>query len=278
MVTVAAIVLLLAGAQRIVSTAPSITEMLYALGLGGRVVGVTTFCHYPPEAAGKPKVGDYLRPNIESIVALRPDLVVVETTGIRRAERLPALKLNVLEVDDGTLAGIYDSIRKIGAAAGVADRAAAVCARMQAELRRIRDRTAGQPARRLMFVAGRAPGRLEDIIVVGRGAHLNELIEIAGAANAFGDVATAYAKVSIEQVLARNPEVIVDMGEMAQTAGVTEEQKRAVVALWEGQPALAAVRARRVFAVASDIFMVPGPRVVEAARELARMAHPEVSF
>jgi ABC-type Fe3+-hydroxamate transport system substrate-binding protein len=129
-----------------------------------------------------------------------------------------------------------------------------------------------------MFVAGRAPGRLEDIIVVGRGAHLNELIEIAGAANAFGDVATAYAKVSIEQVLARNPEVIVDMGEMAQTAGVTEEQKRAVVALWEGQPALAAVRARRVFAVASDIFMVPGPRVVEAARELARMAHPEVSF
>ncbi len=275
---IAAALLLLAGAQRIVSTAPSITEMLYALGLGERVVGVTTFCHYPPEAARKPKVGDYLRPNLESIVALRPDLVVVETTGIRRVERLPALKLNVLEVDDGTLAGIYDSIRKIGAAAGVADRAAALCVRMQSALAEIRSRTAERPRRRMMFVAGRAPGRLEDLIVVGRGAHLNELIEIAGAANAFGDVATAYAKVSIEQVLARNPETIVDMGEMAQTAGVTEEQKRVVAALWERQPALAAVRGRRVFAVASDIFVVPGPRVVEAARELARMAHPEVTF
>lgn len=275
MVTATALLWLL-GAQRIVSTAPSVTEMLYALGLGDRVVGVTTFCHYPPEAAQKPKIGDYLRPNIESIVALKPDLVVVEITGIRRVERLPALKLNVLEVDDGTLAGIYDSIRKIGAAAGIAERAAALCGKMQAALDDIRRRTARWPRRRMMFVAGRAPGRLEDLIVVGRGSHLNELIEIAGAVNAIGDVAAAYAKVSFEQVLARNPEVIVDMGEMAQTAGVTEAQKRAVVALWERQGTLAAVKQRRVFAVASDIFVVPGPRVVEAARELARMAHPEV--
>ena len=275
---IAAAFLLLAGVQRIVSTAPSVTEMLYALGLGDRVVGVTTFCHYPPEAAQKPKIGDYLRPNIESIVALKPDLVVVEITGIRRVERLPALKLNVLEVDDGTLAGIYDSIRKIGAAAGIAERAAALCGKMQAALDDIRRRTARWPRRRMMFVAGRSPGRLEDLIVVGRGSHLNELIEIAGAVNAVGDVAAAYAKVSFEQVLARNPEVIVDMGEMAQTAGVTEAQKRAVVALWERQGTLTAVKQRRVFAVASDIFVVPGPRVVEAARELARMAHPEVTF
>lgn len=275
---IAAVLLLLAGAQRIVSTAPSITEMLYALGLGERVVGVTTFCHYPPEAARKPKIGDYLRPNLESIVALRPDLVVVETTGIRRVERLPALRLNVLEVDDGALAGIYDSIRKIGAAAGVPERAAALCGKMRAALEEIGRRTAGLPRRRLMFVTGRAPGRLEDLIVVGRGSHLNELMAVAGAANAFGDVAAAYAKVSLEQVLARDPEVIVDMGEMAETTGVTEEQKRVVVTLWQRQTPLAAAKQRRVFAVASDIFVVPGPRVVEAALALAQMAHPEVPF
>jgi len=160
----------------------------------------------------------------------------------------------------------------------VAERAAALNARIQAALDEIRRRAAGLPSRRVMFVAGRAPGRLEDVIVVGRGSHLNELMGIAGAANAFGDVAAAYAKVSFEQVLARNPEVIVDMGEMAETVGVTEAEKRAVVALWERQPALAAVRQRRVFAVASDIFVVPGPRVVEAARELARMAHPEAGL
>jgi iron complex transport system substrate-binding protein len=275
---IAAAVLLLLGAQRIVSTAPSVTEMLYALGLGERVVGVTTFCRYPPEAAAKPRIGDYLRPNLEAIVALKPDLVVMEATGIRRAERLPALKLNVLEVDDGTLAGIYESLRKIGAAAGVPERAAALRSNMQAALEDLRRRTRGLAPRRLLFVAGRTPARLEDLIVVGRGSYLNELIEIAGARNAFADVGAPYLKVSLEQVLARNPEVIVDMGEMAQTAGASEEQKRAVVALWERQPALAAVRERRVFAVASDIFVVPGPRVVEAARALARMVHPEAGL
>ena len=274
----ASAVMLCAEPRRMVSTAPSVTEMLYALGWGDRVVGVTTFCRYPPEAARKPKVGDYLRPNLESILALKPDLVIVETTGIRRTERLPALRLKVLEVNDGTLAGICDSIRKIGAAAGVPERAAALCRQIQAALEDVRRSTAGWPRRRLMFVAGRAPGRLEELIVVGRGSHLNELIDIAGAANAFGDLAAAYAKVSLEQVLARNPEVIVDMGEMADTAGVTEEQKRAVLALWNAQPALAAVKRRGVFAVAADAFVVPGPRIVEAARELARLAHPEVKF
>lgn len=263
---------------RIVSTAPSITEMLYALGLGDRVVGVTTFCHYPPEAASKPKIGNYLRPDLETIVALRPDLVVMERTGVRQAERLPALKLNVLEVDDGTIPGIYESIQRIGAAAGVPDRAAALCAEIRGGLDQIRRRLAQLPRRRILFVVGHTPGRLENLIAAGRGSYLDQVIELAGAANIFRDAVATYPKVSIEQVLARNPEVIVDMGEMAQTTGVTEQQKRAVVALWNRYPVLAAVKQRRVFAVASDIFVVPGPRVVEAARAFAQMAHPEVQF
>jgi iron complex transport system substrate-binding protein len=263
---------------RIVSTAPSITEMLYALGLGDRVVGVTTFCHYPPEAASKPKIGNYLRPDLETIVALRPDLVVMERTGVRQAERLPALKLNVVEVDDGTIPGIYESIQRIGAAAGVPDRAAALCAEIRGGLDQIRERLAQLPRRRILFVVGHTPGRLEDLIAAGRGSYLDQVMELAGAANIFRDAVATYPKVSIEQVLARNPEVIVDMGEMAQTTGVTEQQKRAVVALWNRYPVLAAVKQRRVFAVASDIFVVPGPRVVEAARAFAQMAHPEVQF
>ncbi|MEK7408881.1 MAG: cobalamin-binding protein [Acidobacteriota bacterium] len=257
--------------RRIVSTAPSITEMLYALGLGDRVVGVTTFCHYPPEAAGKPKVGDYLRPNVEIIVSLRPDLVIVERTGVRKTERLPALKLNVIEVDDGTLAGIYESIERIGAAAGVPERAAVLNARIRAELEAISRRAARVPKRRVMFVLGRTPGRLEDLVVGGKGSYLDEVIRLAGGENVFAGAAVAYSKVSLEEVLARNPEVIVDMGEMAQTVGVTEARKKAVVALWSRYPSLAAVNERRVFAVASDIFVVPGPRVVEAARALAAM-------
>ena len=264
--------------QRIVSTAPSATEMLYALGLGDRVVGVTTFCHYPPEAARKPKIGDYLHPSLEAIAGLRPDLVVSEASGVRHAERLSALHLNVLEIDDATLAGIYDSIRRIGQAAGVAARADAVCAGMRAQFDAIRAGVAHLPRRRVLFLVGRTPGRIEDLVAAGRASHLDELLEIAGGENVFRDSIAAYAKIPLEELLARNPEVIVDMGEMSETVGVTEEQKRAVVALWGRYPSLAAVRQHRVYAVASDIFVVPGPRVVDAARALARMLHPEAGL
>lgn len=258
--------------ERIVSTAPSVTEMLYALGLGNRVVGVTTFCRYPPEAATKPKIGDYLRPNPELIAALKPDLVIVERTGIRQAASLRSGPYQVLEIDDGTLAGIYDAIERIGRAAGVEDRAAALKARIRAELAALAERAAALPKPRTMVVVGRTPGRLEGIIVAGRGCYLDELIRLAGGQNAFADAVSAYSKVPLEQVLARDPDVIVDLAEMT-ASGLSEERKRAVVALWRQQPVLSAVRQGRVFALASDVFVVPGPRVVEAARILFKIIH-----
>jgi iron complex transport system substrate-binding protein len=260
--------------RRIVSTAPSITEMLYALELGDRVVGVTTFCHYPPEAASKPKIGNYLRPNVEVIVALRPDLIIVEKSMIQQTLWLPRLKLNVLEVDDTTVEGIYESIRAIGRATGAAPKAEAVCVGMKSEVESVRRRAANLPPVRILFVVGRTPGRIEDLIAAGGSSYLNEILTIAGGRNVLGDAAMGYAKVSLEEVLSRDPDVIIDMGEMAQTVGVTEEQKRAVVRLWGRYPNLKAVRTKRVFAVASDIFVVPGPRVTDAARQLAGLLHP----
>ncbi len=271
-------VLLAAGPARIVSTSPSITEMLYAMGLGDRVAGVTTFCHYPPEAARKPKIGNYLQPSMETIVALRPDLVIAEVTGVRRAEKFAVLGVKVIEVDDGTIAGIYDSIARIGKATGAQGAANALVGRLRGSLAEVRQRTAKLPPRRVVFVVGRAPGRLAELVVAGKGSYLEEVMALAGGKNIFGDTLAQYSKVTVEELLARNPEVIVDMGEMAETVGVTEQAKRAVVALWGRYPSLAAVKQRRVFAVASDIFVVPGPRVVDAAREFARMLHPEAGF
>jgi iron complex transport system substrate-binding protein len=264
--------------QRIVSTAPSITEMLYALGLGDRVAGVTTFCNYPPQAAKKPKIGTYLRPDVEMILSLRPDVVLAEKSMIRQAITLPTLRLNVVELDDATITGIVESIRQIGALCGVPERAGKLCSSIQGGLDSVRQRTKGLPRRRVLFVVGRTPGRIEDLIAAGSSSYLNEVMEIAGGENVMADAAIAYAKVSLEEVLVRDPEVIIDMGEMSRTVGVTEAEKRAVVALWNRYPNLTAVRRKRVFAVASDIFVVPGPRVIEAAREFGRLIHPEVKF
>lgn len=263
--------------KRIVSTAPSITETLFALGVGDRVVGVTTFCRYPPETARIPKIGNYLRPDVEAILALRPDLVIAEKTMVRQAISLPDLKLRLLEVDDTDIRGVLESIRAIGEATGATPAAELLCRRIQTELEDIGRRTSSLRRRKVMFVVGRTPGRIEDLIVTGQGSYLDELIRIAGGENVFGDARAAYAKVSLEEVLTRSPEVIIDMGEMARTSGVTERQKEEVVRLWRRYPSLRAVQDKRVFAVAADIYVVPGPRVTEAARELARLIHPEAS-
>jgi len=260
--------------QRIVSTAPSITELLYALGLGDRVVGVTRYCRYPPEAQLKPKIGDYTSPNIEAIAALRPDLIVVQTNPIHLAARLSNLKLHVLEINQENIAAIYKSIHDISAATGTEPAAAKLTSSIRDGLDKTRARVSTLPGVRMMFVIGRSPDRLDGLVVAGRASYLNEVIEIAGGENVFRDAMAAYPKVSLEEVMARNPEVIVDMGDMADTVGVTEAHKRTVIALWDRVPTLAAVKQHRVFAVASDIYVVPGPRVVDAARAFAEMLHP----
>jgi len=262
--------------QRIVSTAPSITELLYALGLGDRVVGVTRFDRYPAEAQGKPKIGDYTSPNLEAIASHRPDLVIIQTNPVRLAEKLGTLRLKVLEVDQENIAKLYNSFRVVGDATGASAQAARLVDSVRTQLEAIRARTARLPRTRIMFVVGRSPNRLDGLIVVGRASYLNEIIELAGGENVFRDAVAAYPEVSLEEVLARNPETIVDMGDMADTVGVTEAHKQDVVALWGRLGSVAAVKQKRVYAVAADIFVVPGPRVVEAARAFLQMLHPEV--
>jgi iron complex transport system substrate-binding protein len=258
--------------RRIVSTAPSMTETLFALGLGDRVVAVSQYCHYPPEALKRPKIGSYLRPNVEAIVGLRPDLVLLQAkTPDSVAGQLARMKLPVLEVEHGDLERMFAGMREIATRCGVPERGVKLESEIRARLDAIRRRTAGRPRRSLVFIVGRSPGRLDNLIAVGKGSYLNELIAIAGGVNSLATTALPYPKLSLESMLGLNPDVLVDMGDMAETVGVTEEHKRHVVDLWRRQPALKS----RVFAVASDIFVVPGPRVAEAAEAFEQMLHPE---
>ena len=266
----------LAGApQRIVSTAPSITEMLYALGLGDRVVGVTNYCHYPPEAKLKPKIGDYTSPNIEAIAALKPNLVIIQTNPVHLAERLQALHLKTLEINQDNIATLYNSIRVVGAATGTEPEATKLIDGIRAKLAAVHQRAASLPRSRVMFVIGRTPNRLDGLVVVGKASYLNEIIETAGGENIFRDAPAQYPSVSLEEVLARNPSVIVDMGDMSDTVNVTPEHQGQIVDLWQRMNSIRAVKQHQVFAVASDIFVVPGPRVVNAAESFFGMLHPD---
>ena len=261
--------------QRIVSTAPSITELLYALGLGDRIVGVDRFSRYPPEVLRKQKIGDYANPNLEVIASLRPDVVMIPTNPVKLAERLGTLRLKVLEIDQEGIAKLYDSFRIVGQATGTVEQAAKLTSSVRGQLDAIRTRAAPLKRTRMMFVVGRTPNRLDGLIVVGQASYLNEIIALAGGENVFRDAVASYPAVSLEEVLARNPDLIVDMGDMADTVGVTDQHKREVTSLWERLTNVAAVKQHRVFAVASDVYVVPGPRVVEAAKAFLAMLHPE---
>ncbi|MBI1352898.1 MAG: ABC transporter substrate-binding protein [Acidobacteria bacterium] len=264
--------------QRIISAAPSVTEMLYALGLGDRVVGVTTFCHNPPEAREKPKIGDYLRPNVEMIVAMRPDLVVALAEHGELIPQLERLGLKVLPLRHNNLEGVYRSLEELAEATGVPERGTALVTKIRADLEAVRARARGLERRKTIFIVGRTPGAIQDLMAVGQGPFLNELIEAAGGVNLFAEAGQFYPRIPREEILAGRPDVILDMGDMAVTDAVTEEHKRAVAALWKREfPDLPATRAGRAYAVADDRFVVPGPRVAEAAALLFRLIHPEAA-
>lgn len=264
--------------QRIVSAAPSITEMLYALGLGDRVVGVTEYCDFPPEVEQKAKIGSYLNPSMETIVAMRPDLAVVLEEHGALIEKLERVNVPVLAVQHNDVAGIYASLRAVADRVGVRPEAERRIAEIRTALERVRTKSVGLKKRKTIFVIGRTPDTLSNLVCVGRGSFLNELIEAAGGINALADTVAFYPRISREALLAGGAEVVVDMGDMSGNVDASDEHKRSVVKLWQnGFPDMPAVRAGRVYAVDDDRFVVPGPRIGETAELFFRMIHPEAT-
>jgi len=257
--------------QRIVSTAPSFTETLFALGAGPRVAAVSTYCHYPPEVNKLPRIGSYLSPDIEAIVRLQPDLVLVHAEHPQALAQLAKFGVRTLALKNTSLDETLSSILEIGAATGLKQQGIELERSIRAKLSAIEKQAAGKPRRTLLFVVGRTPGRLDGMIAVGKGSFLNEVIHIAGGRNVLSDSPVTYPRISIEAVMRLDPDVIVDMGDMAVTTGVTEAHIQSVVKLWQSQSEIRAVKEKNVFAVAADIFVVPGPRVTETAEAFSRM-------
>ncbi len=261
----------LALVARIVSTSPSITETLFALGLGDRVVGVSSFCRFPADVVRLPKVGSFLRPDTELIARLRPDLVIVHTGPNDVPRQLSTLGVTSIAVERGTLASVYSSIRAIGTAAGVGDRAEALVVRLQGRLNAVRAAAATRPAKKVLVIMGRQPGTLSDLIAVGRGSYMNDLVTVAGGVNVLDDPRLPdYPRISMETVIRLAPDLIVDAGDMGDTVEEHIRRQPTTERLWRQQVNVKATQTNGVHAVTSDAFVVPGPRVVEAAETLAR--------
>ncbi len=267
-----------APSNRIVSTAPSITEILYSLGLGSRVVGDTTFCTYPPEARNKPKVGTFLQPDYERILSLRPDLVLIIKNPIGVTQKLRSLGLNAEELDQDKVGDIFDSLLRVGALTGKQAEASRLVASLRAQLDEVRVAAAARPSRSTLFLVGRSSGTLQGMVGAGPGTFIDELLQIAGASNALAGAPMQYPNVSLEQILTRDPEVILDLGDFAHAEGHTGQPEAMIQALWAAYPRLRAVRDHHVRVIDTDVLVRPGPRMAEAARILLSLVHPEVQL
>lgn len=252
---------------RIVSLAPSITEILFAIGEERRLVGVTQFSDYPPEADALPRVGSYVHPDLERIAALRPDLCIAIKDGNPReaAERLEGLGISVYAVDPRNLDSVMRTILEVGRLLNRGERASTLVEGMRRRIEYVKSRVekaSGRPA--VFFQIGITP-----IVAVGTNTFIHELIELAGGRNLTAGP-TPYPRFTREQVLAMAPEVLIIT---SMTRGGAFEQ---VKAEWLRWPQMPAARDGRVHLVDSNIFDRPSPRLVDALELMARLTQPSL--
>lgn len=246
--------------------------MLFAIGAGDRVVGVSNFDRYPPEAARKTRVGGLLDPDFERILSLRPDLVVVYGTQSGLLERLRRAQLPIFSYTHAGLADITETIRQIGDRVGRRDAAAALASRIERDIAGIRARTSTRPRPKTMIVFEREPGTLRGMYASGGTGFMHDMLEVAGGADVFADVKKESLQVTSEVALTRAPEVIIEVRSGPEWTAARIAREREV---WRGLPSLPAVHAGRIYVLADEVMSIPGPRVPQAILQLARVLHPE---
>jgi iron complex transport system substrate-binding protein len=258
--------------QRIVSLVPAVTEMLYAIGAGPRMAGVSSFDTYPPEVKALPKVGGLLDPDLERIISLKPDLVVISGTHAELGTQLEQAGIATFAYALGDLGNVSRTIRVLGAATGSDWQAELVIRTIESRLEAIRERVKGQPKVRMMLVFGRQPGALREIYVSGGVGFLHDLVELAGGDNVFGQVKREGVQATTEAILSSAPDAIVELryGRSFAPGEIDRERQS-----WNALSAVPAVRNRRVYLLVGDELVVPGPRVADTAERIARVLHPE---
>jgi iron complex transport system substrate-binding protein len=251
---------------RVVSLAPSITEMLFALGLDEQIVGVTEFCDYPAVARSRAKVG-YANPNVETIIALRSDMVLAPKDFLRPdlQAKLEQLKIPVFVLDATTVEDIPLQLHTLGNIFEKISVANEVTQRMRQRMAELKLKVETVPAKRALYVLNSQP-----LISVGPGSFIHQMIGLAGGINVAAGAGVAYPRLSMERVLKEDPEVLIFPSGEVETVPRSEQQQ------WRRWESLSAVKHQRFHEVSSSLLNRPGPRIIEGLEQLARAIHPEL--
>jgi iron complex transport system substrate-binding protein len=260
--------------QKIVSHVPSITETLFALGLGERVVGVSDYCDYPEAAKSKRSVGNYFNPSIENIVALDPDLVLTDghSESIKQLDELEP-PITYIVIDPKDIDGIFKDIELLGKITGVENEAGRLIEDMEADISRVVRRVKGAPPVRVIYIIDATD--LNNPWTAGPGSFIDSLITMAGGENIAAQAQGAWVQFAIEEIVSSDPEVII----------VDTSHGSAIVSLEElkvqlrGHPAwreITAVKKDKICPIDGDLLNRSGPRIVQGLEEMARIIHPEL--
>jgi iron complex transport system substrate-binding protein len=258
--------------HRIISLVPATTEMLFAMGAGDRIVGVSNYDRFPPEVQRIKKVGGLLDPDVETLLSLKPDLVIVYDTQADLKRQLERAQVPMYHYIHRGLADIMETMRALGARIGAKTPADAAATRVEQQLEAVGRRVAGRPRPGTLLVFGREQGTIRRVHASGGYGFLHDVLELAGGTDVLNDLHKQSVEMSTEMILTRKPDVIIELhyGNSLKPAAMDAERL-----VWNALPSLPAVRNKRVYLLAGDEFVVPGPRIVVAAERFARTLHPD---
>lgn len=257
--------------QRIISIIPALTEVLFAIGAGPRVVAVGSFDDYPPEVKKLERVGALLDPDLERILSLKPDLVTVYGSQADLLRQLERAGVPTFLYRHAGLADVSTTILELGARVGQPKEAEALTTAIRQHLDRIRERVARRSRPRTLIVFGREALALRGIYASGGRGFLHDMLTVAGGDNIFADVQRESVQASSELILARRPEIIIEL----RVGDTPPDQQQKEIEVWNRLSSVPAVQSKRVFFLTDARTVVPGPRVAEGTELLARALHPE---
>jgi iron complex transport system substrate-binding protein len=252
--------------KRIISVVPSATEMLFAFGAGDKVIGIGDYDSYPPEVNTRPRMGGLLNPNIEKIIELRPDMVVTYGSQEVLRQRLVSLGIRMYPFTHGSIGETLRFMTDLGRTVGSEQQANAIYERIQRAFEEVR---VNAPTKRpkVLIVHNRAAGVMGSFYSVGSRAFQHELLEIAGGENVFADVDKEVIQPSIEQIVSRRPDIIIETLPPPVNRREFEQRMRD----WESMSSLPAVQNHRIYMTEDEYLLVPGPRLDLAARRFGEL-------
>jgi iron complex transport system substrate-binding protein len=259
-------------AKRIICAAPSVTEIVFSLGLGEQVVGVSDFSTYPSEAQAIPQIGGLINPNKEKITTLRPDLLIIQGQNESLARFCREHRIQFLSIEINTLEDIWIAIHTVGQTLKVEDKANALIQKIKGDLQDIKDRTHKLPPKKVFLTLGHTPGDLTGLMTTGPGTFLHELVSAAGGENIFSDASGLYPQISKESLVKRRPEVIIE----AIPGGVPVEKLHLLEKDWLQLPMLPAVKSGNIHYLTDDFLLIPGVRITQTVRRFSEIFHPDV--